>query len=281
MNGRNARALLFALLCPFFFCAACSFRQKDFLPESDAGAASDNTAVRIWQRYTARDAAAEKISGPFRISANLRYTNASGENTRVSSLLWSNGKVDSPHPLRLDILAGIGAVAAKIREDDDSFIAFSPDEKIAYTRARDNRALLSFGVPIPLSLGDLTLLLTGRGGRLFLPAGIRTDSGVPPEHDLTDGGARYTIVGAPLSGMLELSDTGVPIAWREQKQSGWSLAIEPDDINPLLPRKLSISHPKGYSALIVVKDISRVSPPYTDAQLEITLPPGTETKSLQ
>ena len=136
-------------------------------------------------------------------------------------------------------------------------------------------------MPIPLTLGDLTLLLTGQGGRLFLPSGVRTDSGVPPEHKLTGNGASYIITGAPLPGVLELSDTGAPIAWREQRKDGWSIEMEPGDENPLQPRKLRISHPQGYSALIVVKEISRVSPPYTSAQMDLALPPGTAAKPLK
>ena len=132
-----------------------------------------------------------------------------------------------------------------------------------------------------LALDDLTLLLTGHGDKLFLPAGTRTDSGVPPEHNLTAEGASYLINNAPLPGILELSDTGAPIAWREQRADGWRIEIEPEDENPLLPRKLRISHPKGYSALILVKEVSRVSPPYTTTQMDLPLPPGTAVKPLE
>lgn len=280
MTTRSLRC--FSLLVLLLFCSACSWHQGGSKPGSDGGRPeSGDKATQLWQRYTARAMAAEGMTGPFRVAANLRYTAASGENTRVSSLLWGNGKADSPYPLRLDLLAGIGTVVAKIREDSDSFVAFSPDDKTAYTHIRDDRTLVSFGVPIPLTLGDLTLLLTGQGGRLFLPSGTRTDSGVPPEHKLTESGASYIITGAPLPGVLELSDTGAPIAWREQRKDGWSIEMEPGDENPLQPRKLRISHPQGYSALIVVKEISRVSPPYTAVQMDLALPPGTATKPLK
>lgn len=282
MTVRFLRRFSLAPLLLLLFCSACSLHQRGpKLAPGDSKPESGDKAVQIWQRYTARAAAAEGMTGPFRIAANLRYTAASGESTRVSSLLWGNGKVASPYPLRLDLLAGVGTVVAKIREDSGDFVAFSPDEKTAYTHARGDRTLVSFGVPIPLTLGDLTLLLTGRGGQLFLPTGTRTDSGVPPEHTLTENGASYLISGAPLPGILELSATGAPIAWREQQKDGWSISLEPGEENPLQPQKLRISHPKGYSALIVVKDISRVSPPYTEAQMDLALPPGTATKPLE
>ena len=280
MTTRSLRR--FSLLVLFLFCSACSWHQGGSKPGPDSGQPeSGDKATQLWQRYTARAAAAEGMTGPFRVAANLRYTAASGENTRVSSLLWGNGKADSPYPLRLDLLAGIGSVVAKIREDSTSFVAFAPDDKTAYTHARDDRTLVSFGVPIPLALDDLTLLLTGHGDKLFLPAGTRTDSGVPPEHSLTAEGASYLINNAPLPGVLELSDTGAPTAWREQRADGWRIEIEPEDENPLLPRKLRISHPKGYSALILVKEVSRVSPPYTTTQMDLPLPPGTAVKPLE
>ncbi len=271
----------FAFLFLLLLCSACSLHTAG--PKSDAGGQpeSGDKAARLWQRYTARAAVAQSITGPFRVSANLRYTAASGESTRVSALLWGNGKAASPYPLRLDLLAGIGSVVAKIREDSTSFVAFAPDDKTAYTHARDDRTLVSFGVPIPLALDDLTLLLTGHGDKLFLPAGTRTDSGVPPEHNLTADGASYLINNAPLPGILELSDTGAPVAWHEQRADGWRIEIEPEDENPLLPRKLRISHPKGYSALILVKEVSRVSPPYTTTQMDLPLPPGTAVKPLE
>ena len=271
----------FAFLFLLLFCSACSPHTAGPKPDAGAPPASGDKATRLWQRYTARAAVAQSITGPFRVSANLRYTAASGESTRVSALLWGNGKAASPYPLRLDLLAGIGSVVAKIREDSTSFVAFAPDDKTAYTHARDDRTLVSFGVPIPLALDDLTLLLTGHGDKLFLPAGARTDSGTPPEHTLTAEGASYLINNAPLPGILELSDTGAPVAWREQRQDGWRIEIEPEDENPLLPRKLRISHPKGYSALILVKEVARVSPPYTTTQMDLPLPPGTAVKPLE
>ena len=282
MTAKLFRRFFFVPLCLTLLCSACSLHQGGAgLAAGGGQVESGDKAAQIWQRYTARALAAENMSGPFRVSANLRYTSASGESTRVSSLLWGNGKADSPYPLRLDLLAGVGAVVAKIREDSGNFIAFAPDEKTAYTHARDDRTLVSFGVPIPLTLGDLTLLLTGQGGRLFLPSTIRTDSGAPAEHKLTENGASYVVTGANLSGVLELSSTGVPIAWRELRQDGWSISIEPGEENPLHPRRLRISHPQGYSAIIVVREISRVSPPYTAEQMDLTLPPGTATKPLE
>lgn len=239
----------------------------------------DDKAAQIWNRFTTRAGTAEVMTGPFRISANLRYSDASGKNTRVSALLWGNGKAESPYPLRLDLLAGIGSVVAKVREDASTFTAYIPDENTAYIPSDDVRTLSSFGVPIPLSLGDLTLLLTGRSGALFLPSAVHNDAATPQEHALTGTGARYTVPDAKLPGVLDLSAAGAPLAWKEAGPGGWSMEIEPDATNPLLPQRLRISHVQGHSALIVVKEISRVSPPYSSAQMDLPLPPGVERRS--
>lgn len=241
----------------------------------------EDKAARIWQRFMLRSSTAEVMTGPFRINANLRYTDSAGKNTRVSALLWGNGKADSPYPLRLDLLAGVSTVVAKAREDSTSFIAFAPDEKTAWVHEGGPRTLASFGVPIPLSLSDFTMLLTGRSGLLFIPASIHNDAGVPPDHSLTENGARYTVSDARLPGVIELSETGAPIAWKELQPNGWSIEFEPDEVNPLLPLRLRISHPQGYSALVVVKGIARVSPPYSTAQMGLVLPPGIRQKSLE
>ena len=182
--------------------------------------------------------------------------------------------------MRLDLVAGIGTVVAKIQEDADKFTAYSPDEKTAYTNVGNSSSLTTFGVPIPMTLGDLTLLLTGRAGRLFLPAGPRSVD-VPPFMPLENQGFGYTLAGARMPGILELSSTGVPLKWKELKEQGWTIGMEPSKNSPLQPEKLRISHPLGYAALITVKDISRVSPPFNSAQLYLELPPGTKTKPME
>lgn len=279
---------LFLILLMMQLGAACTVRswesqpQTGLLPVPDEKklTAEEEKAGLIWHSFSVKASNAEGLSGPFRIAANLRYSDETGENTRVSALLWGNGKQNSPYPLRLDLVAGIGTVVAKIQEDADKFTAYSPDEKTAYTHAGDNSSLTSFGVPIPLTLGDLTLLLTGRCGRLFLPVGPRSVD-VPPFMNLSDNGASFTLAGARLPGILELSSSGAPLKWRELKEDGWVIGMEPSKKNPLQPEKLRISHPLGYSALITVKEVSRVSPPYNSAQLHLALPPGTKVKAME
>lgn len=285
------------LLCLLALCA-CMPRQPQIAPPPPPPPAEEESppdeAAAIWQSFSRRAATAKIMSGPFRISGALRYTDPEGKSNRVSSLLWGNNQPDKPWPLRLDLTAGVGQVVAKAREGKASFLVYIPDENAAYFHEGSRRTLASFGVPVPLSLGDLALLLTGRGGNLFLPeagsgtgsgAGTGSDKGaagegagefLPPEREVTARGARFILDAAPLPGILELSKQGAPLEWRERAKDGWRMLFEPAEDNPLRPVKLRVSHNLGWEALITVKDIARVSPPYSSAQLDLPLPPGTE-----
>jgi hypothetical protein len=265
-------ARILALLLSLFLFTACS------LPRPGPGGDADE-ARRTWQRFAARGNAAESTSGPFRLAGTLRYTDAEGRSTRVSSLLWGNGDTRSPYPLRLDLIAGVGNVVAKIHEDDSSFLAYVPDDNTAYTRERGLRTLLAFGVPIPLTLGDLCLLLTGRGGALFLPADDRAAPDMPEGHATPEGFA-YVLTQAGLPGILELSPAGVPLSWREKLHDGWRISFEPHADNPLLPRRLRIEHDKGYSALIVIREFDRLSAAFPPDQLALSLPQDAAVKEL-
>lgn len=270
--------LLLLLTLAAFGCATRTAPKA--APAAARETAETSKEEQIWQRFRTRAAAAENMTGPFRIAANLRYTDAEGKTNRVSVLFWGNGQAGSPYPLRLDLLAGVGSVVAKAREDERSFSIFVPEEKTVYAHEGDSGTLASFGVPIPLSLGDLSLLLTGRSGALFLPASVHNDTLTPPEHSLTPQGARFTVTDSRLPGVLELSDTGAPLSWSELQGKGWTIALEPGATNPLQPSRVRISHPGGYSALVVLKELERVSPPYSAARLALELPPGTNKKPL-
>lgn len=241
----------------------------------------DEKALQTWERYTARAKAAEINTGPFRVSGTLRYTGYDGQSTRASSLLWGNGDLESPYPLRLDLIAGVGNVVAKIREDQNSFLAYAPNENVAYAHDCGLNSLVSFGVPIPLTLSDLALLLTGRSGALLLPY---VKNGMPPmpeEYTRTEKGFSYAVHVASLPGRLEINDAGAPISWTEFREGGWTMGFDPRDDNPSLIRRLRISHPDGYSALVVVREFERLPKAFSADHLSLVLPKGTETRALE
>jgi hypothetical protein len=263
--------------------------------------ASDDRGAALWQRFRERAEKAESLGGPFRLRAGLRYTDAGGGTQRATALLWGNGKSGDPLPLRLDLQAGMGITAAKIREDAQSTLVYVPRENAAWLYRGPQRAQayaraggapsspqlfsessgqtpeVSFGVPLPLSPAELALLLTGRGGVLFLPQG---NGGAVPENHPSPGGRRYTLRDAALPGELELSAEGAPLRWRGD--NGWTIEIiEAAAEDPLRPERLRIAHAGGRSALIEVRETERVSPPYSGEQLSLTLPPGTTLQTPQ
>jgi hypothetical protein len=268
------------------------------VPAQEQGAPDDRGAA-IWQRFRERAEKAESLGGPFRLRAGLRYTDAGGGTQRASALLWGNGKSGDPLPLRLDLQAGMGITAAKIREDAQSTLVYVPRENAAWLYPGPQRAqayaraggeprspLLSsgssgqnpeasYGVPLPLSPAELALLLTGRGGTLFLP---QDGSDAVPDNRPVPGSRRYTLRNAALPGELELSPEGAPLRWRGD--NGWTIEIvEVAAEDPLRPEILRIAHAGGRSALIEVRETERVSPPYSGEQLSLTLPPGTTLRT--
>ncbi|MDL2291224.1 hypothetical protein LJC09_03885 [Desulfovibrio sp. OttesenSCG-928-F20] len=282
---RNPLLLSLALLC-LLSAISCAPKQPQVVqpappPPPEEVTPDTDPTEDIWQKFTSRVATTEIMSGPFRVSGALRYTDPEGKTNRVSSLLWGNNKPGAPWPLRLDLTAGIGQVVAKVRETKNGLLAFIPDENVAYVHEGGSRTLASFGVPVPLALCDLALLLTGRGGLLFLPSPASAEAPVPAKRSLIADGARYTLNGVVLAGHLTLSKEGVPLEWREAQSKGWVMEFEAAPENPLRPSKLRIKHGKGWSALITVKDITRVSPPYENEQLDLVLPPDVEKLPLE
>ena len=279
----SRKATLLALFGLFLLCSACVTRAPaptDSAPPPPLEEHTPGEAKLAWYAFVARSAKVAETIGPFRLTASLRYTDESGSSTRISTLLWGNGNTADPHPLRLDLSAGIGTTVAAIREADRQFMAFVPDEKTVYVSEEGNRSLVSFGVPIPLTLADLTLLLTGRAGVLFLPPGVSADGPTPQFESITEKGVRFKLEKAPLAGILELERNGAPVSWQEMAEGGWLIAFENQEDNPLLPRRLKISHPKGYSAIIVMRELEKAGAPFTVTQLGLALPAGTARQRL-
>lgn len=229
-----------------------------------------------WQLFSSRGKGQK--DSPFRIEASLRYSGPNISSVRVSSILWGNGQSRDPYPLRLDLTAGLGTVVAKVREDINTFVAYVPQEKTAYISSKNNKSLISFGVPIPLSLGELSLLLTEQNGHLFLPQ--KEPETMPQVVGVTPEGICFDITNARLSGIIELAPNGALLSWKEHKASGWSVHFENNKNNSLELKKVTITHPKGYEAIITIKEFSLLKHSFSSSQLDLLLPAGTVEQSL-
>lgn len=266
-RARILNVLVLAVLLQAALLQGCAPRVIPGVP------APAEQADAAWRAYRGWAQTNDANAGPFRLNASLRYKTDDNDGNRVVALLWSNGDV----PLRLDIMAGIGVTVARIRQDDTTFLAYAPNENRAYHHDGGGRALLAFGVPVPFSVPELANLLTGRFSRVF--DGARADARL-----VADGGIVYTLAHGRIRGMLELSSQGLPRRWTDAlpgaTQTGWDMRIEYDAASPPLPRKISFTHAKGYSAILLVRDRERPRS-FTGEQLGLELPEGTEVLPLR
>ena len=100
---------ILCLIVLMFMASACA-RQPSTVPPADS--------ADRWQAFVARSGAVKEA--PYLLNASLRF-GTEGDTRRVTALLWGN---DS-RSLRMDVMAGIGAVVAKIWESGDEFLAVS------------------------------------------------------------------------------------------------------------------------------------------------------------
>ena len=245
------------LLCCFLLACACA-KQPSSL---DSGPEAQARLESRWQKFTAVSEAAPRA--PYRLQMSLRF-GAEGDTRRVTALFWGN----SERRLRLDVMAGVGAVIAKILEDGQHFLVYSPSENKAYFYQGAAKPLLKVGVPVPFDLEHLAALLNGRYAAVF-----------GDEHsaaaELPDGLARYELCGKP-GGSVTLNAEGLPVAWREAPQGGkgWSMDIAYDDAVPPLPRRLTLTHSNGKRAILLVKEREKPAGAFTTEQMSLTLPEG-------
>ena len=241
-------------LCILLVCACA---RQPSIPNADS-----ETQGRLesrWQMFTAATATAPRA--PYRLQMSLRF-GVEGDTRRVTALFWGN----SERQLRLDVMAGVGAVIAKILEDGQHFLVYSPSENKAYFYQGATKPLLRVGVPVPFDLGHLAALLNGRYAAVF-----------GAEHSaaalLSAGLARYDLSGKP-GGSVTLNPQGLPVAWREAPQggSGWSMDIAYDDATPPLPRRLTLTHSNGKRAVLLVKEREKPDGALTTEQMSLTLP---------
>ncbi len=242
------------------FCMAlllCACAKQPPLPGAPEGEDASILARR-WQAYTDTGAVAQ---APYRLQMSLRF-GEEGNTRRVTALLWGNGGRE----LRLDVMAGVGTVVAKILEDGQHFLVYAPLENKAYFHQGAASPLLRVGVPVPFGLSRLTALLTGHYSAAF--GDSHAGSSLLP-----DGLARYALEGTP-GGRLDLDAAGRPVAWRETAADGWRMEIVYDDGPPPLPRRLNLTHGSGKRALLLVKEREHPGTPFTPEQMRLTLPEG-------
>ena len=200
---------------------------------------------------------------PYRINLSLRF-GKEGDTRRVTAILWGN----DTKTLRLDVMAGVGAVIAKIFEDKEHFLVNAPRENKAYFSEGTTKPLLKVGVPVPFNLSHLASLLNGDYSGSF-------GTNILSYSEDDKGNKIFELAQSP-NGKLIVNQQNQPIKWQEHvsNNTGWTMQIDLDDNSS--PRKLTLTHSDGQKAILLVKDRETITTPFTDEQLKISIPENTD-----
>ena len=209
----------------------------------------------VWRSYAARDAAPT----PYRLHMSLRF-GTEGDTRRVTALFWGNGR----RQMRLDVMAGVGATVAKILEDGQHFLIYSPGENKAYFYQGAAKPLLQVGVPLPFGLENLADLLNGRYARAFGSEYLNASMGA-------DGTASYALDGGR-GGSLTLDARGLPTHWVEHPGGkGWRMELLYSEDGTPQVRRLNLEHSNGKRAVLLVKE--REAPvSFSEEQMSLSIP---------
>jgi len=274
--GLRRAALLLALLAV----GACAPRIE--LPHHD-DAAADLAAFRA--RFVTPEPAGVGVA----VRASLLYSTPTKAN-RTDVQLFG----DYVRPLRLDVRAGIGTMLALMREDSSGLLAFYPNDKRAYAHSDPVVGAQLLGLPFPFALRDLALVISGQFGTLIPaePARVRAIPGGGFAFSYDSGPVRLLVIdqyGRPerMEGILsqhfkaQVERDGAAISGPRV----WGLVFTgypEDEGDPVGPAKtLTLTLPKGDSAILRVKSVTPRVEPWTTKALTITLPANAEFISLE
>ncbi len=268
----NNKFTHFLLICSLVVLCACTKQVATpaLSPEQEL---ENNTAAAdgIWQNYLK---SSEQGIAPFRTQMSLRY-GSEGNTRRVTALLWGN----NAHEIRLDVNAGVGVNIAKIYENKNIFIIYSPREESAYYHQGTQKPLFNAGVPIPFNLLQLTQLIEGKYSEVF--GRDYTGEVELARDDNSDNPARtFNITHPTLMGKLTINYQGLPLFWQEMNSQGWSMKMSYRE-DSKIPYKLSVSHESNSKMVILlIKNREYSLSPFTEAQMQLILPDDTMMQPL-
>lgn len=285
-SGRLVRmaACLVALASLGLLSACGAVRQQQGTP------VPPEQAVAAWNAYDIYATDRESENGPYRVNASVRF-GEKGDTRRVVVLIWGNGDTPQkaksgdtgtaealPGAIRMDVMAGLGPLVARLREAPGEFIAYTPRENSAMVYHGRGRVRVNIiGSPLPFGLRDFTALLRGRFHEVFGPA-----EGLHPVFT-PKGNIVYTLEGGDRDGSLELRPDGLPARWQEKGSKGWSMSLdyEAEENGVLRPYKMVLEDPEGRNAIFLVKNRERPGKHFSAEQLALPLPPETKIEPVR
>lgn len=277
MRNNHGTLRLFALLTLLFALTGCPGVQYEETNE-ELGKVS-------WANLQDHNAKALKESAPYSASLSFRLKTPK-EGFMLGAYVWSNAGPRGHHPLRLDLQSSVGSSVAKMLEESDYFLVYDIKNDSAVVSRSPQEALATLGLPLPFSLGDMSMLMNGRYLDFFT-CGDNTR----PQLVATTQEQRsvFEITGGSRMGYLTVNSRGYPLEWREHdEKNGWSMKISYQDAASLManvtplpgPSRIILEHPHGYSININVKSLKKLPAPFTAKQLELVLPPSASAREL-
>jgi hypothetical protein len=260
--------------------SACA--PKVVLPRFD-GAEANHAAFQ--ERFVTPEVAASGVE----VRASLLYSTPSRTNRTDVQIFGDYGR-----PLRLDVRAGFGTMVALMREDAAGLLAYYPDRKAAYAHLDPVIGAQLLGMPFPFSMRDLALVLSGHFGTLVpgtAPVAVVAMPGGGYAYAFATGAVRLLVVdahGRPERMEGELSQHFKTQAEREGAAvSGprtWVLGFSgypEDEGDPDGPaRVLTLTLPKGESAVLRVKALAERAQPWPLKALGLVPPTDTRFMAL-
>lgn len=241
----------------FIFLNACVAKQELLVPTQE-------DQEKRWQLFL-ENKIEEK---PYALQGSIRF--GSSENTnRVNYILWSNGTL----PLRLDIMAGVGASIAKIAETQKEITMYFPQENraIIMDNFGEINPLISMGMPVPISFNEISFLLRGGFNQIFENISLDLVKAKKAKKEYQ----RYTYYfsSKKMDGLMQLDVTGKPVYCEVNDE--WIFEIFYDKKEQTPYKVIIRSKIEDYKAILMVKD--RTFPvKYSKSDLKFTLPAQTE-----
>jgi len=241
------------------------------------------------EAFRARFVTPEPEGHGLAVRASLLYSTPSRSNRTDVQLFGEYAR-----PLRLDVRAGLGTMLALMREDNAGLLAYYPDKSRAYAHSDPVIGAQLLGLPFPFALRDLALVLSGHFGTLIpdTPDNIRAIPGGGFAFTYKQGPVRLLVLdqyGRPerMEGLLsqhfraQVERDGQPVSGPRE----WSIVFSgypEEDGDPIGPAKtLTLTLPKGDSAVFRVRSLQPRQEPWQTKSLALVLPAGASFMSLE
>lgn len=237
-------------------------------------------AEKSWNLFINKSEIASQEEITFNASLTFKYNTPENSGYRLSAYLWSNITPNNIHPVRADLQGMLGSTVAKIREDNHYFVIYDLKENTGYITTDVSKAMFSLGIPMPFTLGNLSLALTGRYVDFL---GINGEKPAPKLKNTTINNESIFSIAQQDGTVINLilDQYGRPVLWQSNDSYGMKIEFLYNSNNEAnAPEQININMNKDYSCSITIKSLKKLNTPFTPEQLDLIIPEGTVIKVL-